>query len=299
MLECVQDVVLQELLVRDPHLHRLPGRAVLSVPDSQGGGSCEFSACPKLEQSHRWRAQVRPRLEARNRAAAKGLRVEREQIGSPQLCLPVLDQRNVEGSPGAARAQVKGPRCPEQGDAIGRVVRVKRGLFEEGLHKLWQLKLLVVLRERLLALGGSEWSQRPPREPTSLRKGPVGSPREPEEPRTKNHLALQTSLRTVEQKPPTGQKVPCNPSSFRQPLSRSSECYQNEHFPLFVCFSPSRRLFYRSNYSLKSLLLVCFTLISIWKTLQVPSRDGSRQKQKCRLFLTQHTHTHPTWSHLN
>lgn len=83
MLEGVQDVVLQELLVRDPHLHRLPGRTVLPVPVSQGGREggkeggkecSEFSACAEGGQSPRGQAQVRPRLqEVRSRAAIGGL----------------------------------------------------------------------------------------------------------------------------------------------------------------------------------------------------------------------------------
>lgn len=65
---------------------------------------------------------------------------------------PVLDEWNVYGATGSSRAHVEGPRSPEQGDPVGRVVSVQRGLFEEGLHKLGELKLLVVIRQWLLAL---------------------------------------------------------------------------------------------------------------------------------------------------
>lgn len=67
---------------------------------------------------------------------------------------PVLDERNVDGSPGPPGAQVEGPRRPEQSDAVGCVVRVQRSVLQEGLHVIWELKLLLVLRQGLLTLGG-------------------------------------------------------------------------------------------------------------------------------------------------
>ena len=66
---------------------------------------------------------------------------------------PVLDERDVNGSPGPPRAQVEGAWRPEQSDAVGGVVRVERSLLEEGLHVVWQLKLLIIIRQRLLTLG--------------------------------------------------------------------------------------------------------------------------------------------------
>lgn len=65
------------------------------------------------------------------------------------LPIPRLDKRNVDGSPGATRPHVEGSRCPKQGNAIGCVVCEERGFLHERLHKLWQLKLLVVVRQRL------------------------------------------------------------------------------------------------------------------------------------------------------
>lgn len=68
------------------------------------------------------------------------------------ICSPVLDQGNINGTPGAARSEVERPWRPQQGDAVGCVVCVQRGLLEEGLHILRKLKLLIIIRQRLLTL---------------------------------------------------------------------------------------------------------------------------------------------------
>lgn len=68
------------------------------------------------------------------------------------LYSPVLDEWNVNCAAGSSRAHVEGPRSPEQGDSIGCVVGVQRGLFEEGLHKLRQLKLFIIIRQWFLTL---------------------------------------------------------------------------------------------------------------------------------------------------
>lgn len=65
---------------------------------------------------------------------------------------PVLDQRDINGTPGAARSEVEWSWRPQQGNAIGCVVCVQRGLLEEGLHIFWKLKLLIIIRQRLLTL---------------------------------------------------------------------------------------------------------------------------------------------------
>lgn len=65
---------------------------------------------------------------------------------------PVFDQGDIDGAPCAARTQVERSGGPKESDAIGCVVSVERRLFKERLHKLWKLKLLIIIRERLLAL---------------------------------------------------------------------------------------------------------------------------------------------------
>lgn len=65
---------------------------------------------------------------------------------------PVLDQWDVKSSAGPARPQVEGSGCPQQGNAIGCVISVQRGVLQERLHKLWQLKLFIVIRQWFLAL---------------------------------------------------------------------------------------------------------------------------------------------------
>ena len=68
------------------------------------------------------------------------------------VCSPVLDQGDINGTPRTPRSEVEGPRCPQESNAIGRVVCVEWGLLEEGLHILRKLKLLIVIRQRLLTL---------------------------------------------------------------------------------------------------------------------------------------------------
>lgn len=68
------------------------------------------------------------------------------------LFSPVLNQGDINGTPCAARPEVEGSWCPQQGDAIGCVVCVEWRLLQEGLHILRKLKLLVVIRQRLLTL---------------------------------------------------------------------------------------------------------------------------------------------------
>lgn len=83
------------------------------------------------------------------------------------VCSPVLDQGDINGTPCSARSQIEGSRCPQQSNAIGCVVWVEWGFFEEGLHKLRKLKLLIVIRQRLLTLswGGKYTSSLLRREP--------------------------------------------------------------------------------------------------------------------------------------
>lgn len=70
---------------------------------------------------------------------------------------PVLDQRDINGTPCATRSEIERPWRPQQGDAVGCVVCVQRGLLEEGLHILRKLKLLIIFRQRLLTLN---WDKR-------------------------------------------------------------------------------------------------------------------------------------------
>lgn len=65
---------------------------------------------------------------------------------------PVLDQWDVKSSPGPARPQIEGSWGPQQGNAIGCVISVERGVLQERLHKLWQLKLFIIIRQWFLAL---------------------------------------------------------------------------------------------------------------------------------------------------
>lgn len=65
---------------------------------------------------------------------------------------PVLDQGDINGTPGTARSEVEWSWRPQQGNAIGCVVCVQRGLLEEGLHIFRKLKLLIIIRQRLLTL---------------------------------------------------------------------------------------------------------------------------------------------------
>lgn len=65
---------------------------------------------------------------------------------------PVLDQWDVKSSPGPARPQVEGSWGPQQGNAIGCVISVERSILQERFHKLWQLKLFIVIRQWFLAL---------------------------------------------------------------------------------------------------------------------------------------------------
>lgn len=67
---------------------------------------------------------------------------------------PVLDQGDINGTPCTPRSEVEWPRCPQESNAIGRVVCVEWGLLEEGLHILRKLELLIVIRQRLLTLSG-------------------------------------------------------------------------------------------------------------------------------------------------
>lgn len=73
-------------------------------------------------------------------------------ISLVQFYSPVLDQRNIDGTPGAARAEVEWSWRPQQSDAIGCVVCVQRSLLEEGFHVFRKLKLLIIIRQRLLTL---------------------------------------------------------------------------------------------------------------------------------------------------
>lgn len=69
---------------------------------------------------------------------------------------PVLDQGDVDGTPCATRAEIEGSWRPKQGNAVSSVVSVERCLFEEGLHVLRKLKLLIIIREGLLTLEGKQ-----------------------------------------------------------------------------------------------------------------------------------------------
>ena len=48
--------------------------------------------------------------------------------------LPSLDERDVDGASATTRAEMEWTRSPEQGDAVGRVVRVKGNVRHERLH---------------------------------------------------------------------------------------------------------------------------------------------------------------------
>ena len=63
------------------------------------------------------------------------------------LTIPRLDQWHIKRSPGPARPQVEWSGCPEQSNAIGRVVRVEWTLLQEGSTVLWQLKLLILIKQ--------------------------------------------------------------------------------------------------------------------------------------------------------
>lgn len=69
-----------------------------------------------------------------------------------EVCSPVLNQGDINGTPCATRSEVEWSRCPQQSNAVGCVVCVERGLLEEGLHILRKLKLLIIVRQRLLTL---------------------------------------------------------------------------------------------------------------------------------------------------
>ena len=56
------------------------------------------------------------------------------------------------GSPAAPGPHVEGTRGPHERDPIGGVVGVERRVLEEGLDELWQLKLLVIVRQWLRPL---------------------------------------------------------------------------------------------------------------------------------------------------
>lgn len=73
-------------------------------------------------------------------------------FNSMLFCLPVLNQGDINGTPRAARPQIEGSWRPQQSNAIGCVVGVEWGLFEEGFHILRKLKLLIVIRQRFLTL---------------------------------------------------------------------------------------------------------------------------------------------------
>ena len=66
--------------------------------------------------------------------------------------LPCLDKGHVHCSPGPPRPKVEGAGCPQQSDAIGRVVTVERCGGEEGLHSIRENKVLVLLRFRVIHL---------------------------------------------------------------------------------------------------------------------------------------------------
>ena len=63
------------------------------------------------------------------------------------LAIPSLDQRNIDGASCAAGTNVERSRRPHEGNAVGRVLRVKRNVVEDGHHRRRQLPLLVVVVE--------------------------------------------------------------------------------------------------------------------------------------------------------
>lgn len=131
MFQSIEHVVLEQLLVRHTHFHGLSCRAVLTIPVQQFNiPYLVFLMQPITDLG--------------------------SLLSSNVVDLPVLDQRDVNGSPCAARSQVEGSRSPQQGNSVGRVVCVERRLFEEGLHILRKLKLLIIIRQRLLALKGQQ-----------------------------------------------------------------------------------------------------------------------------------------------
>lgn len=61
------------------------------------------------------------------------------------LCSPVLYQWDIDGTPCASRPEVEGSWSPQESDAIGCVVCVEWGFFQEGLDILRKLELLIVI----------------------------------------------------------------------------------------------------------------------------------------------------------
>ena len=69
--------------------------------------------------------------------------------GGAVLPVPRFDQGDVEGASGPSRSGVKGTRGPQQRDAVGCVVRVEWAALEEWTELVGQLKVFVVLRQKV------------------------------------------------------------------------------------------------------------------------------------------------------
>lgn len=69
--------------------------------------------------------------------------------GRTVLLVPALHQRYVNGTPRTAGARVERTRRPQQGDTVGRVVRVQGRVLQQRLHFVGQDEILVVLDLRL------------------------------------------------------------------------------------------------------------------------------------------------------
>ena len=67
-------------------------------------------------------------------------------------CLPRLDEGHINGTTTSTRTQVERPSGPQQRNAVGRVVSIQRCVSHERLHKVWQLKLFIIVRQRLSSL---------------------------------------------------------------------------------------------------------------------------------------------------
>lgn len=128
MFQGIEHVVLEQFLVRYTHFNWLPCRTVLTVP-----------------LNNLTHTQTPPRKK----------KVSQEPMLDSQMLVissPVLDQRDINGTPCATRSEVEGSWCPQKSNAIGCVVCVEWSLFEERLDILREFKLLIVIWQRLLAL---------------------------------------------------------------------------------------------------------------------------------------------------
>jgi len=69
-----------------------------------------------------------------------------------EKCLPRLNEGHVNGTATSTRPQVEWPSGPQQRNAVGRVVCIQWCVSHERLHEVWQLKLFIIIRQRLSSL---------------------------------------------------------------------------------------------------------------------------------------------------